>query len=225
MTVSMNRRSIEHLAKPAISQFAESPYFAKAEAHTKTQWDKYIAPAIVGANLNHVLDLACGHGRFSELLAPLASRLIVADANESCVAATKERLKQFDNVEYVLTNGYSLDPVSDNTITFIFCFDAMVHFDDEVVGAYIEETARILVPGGIGFFHHSNFTDRPGADHRTNPHARNFMSTELFSHKSLKSGLNVLRSMKISWGSGERFVPYLDGITVVLKPCARKQNA
>lgn len=214
----MAKTAIDQLAKPAISQFTESPYFARAEAHTKRQWDTHIAPVLSGANLNRVLDLACGHGRFSELLAPLAKRLIAADANETCIAATRERLKDFDNVEYVVTNGYSLDAIPDGAITFIFCFDAMVHFDNDVVNAYIEETARILAPGGTGFFHHSNFTERPGADHRGNPHARNFMSSELFAHQAAKAGLDLVRSVKISWGTGERFVPYLDGITVVRKP-------
>ena len=216
---------MDQLAKPAISQFTESPYFARAEAHTKSQWEKHIAPVLQGANLSRVLDLACGHGRFSELLAPQAKRLIVADANETCIDATRERLKEFKNVEYILTNGYSLDAIPDGAITFLFCFDAMVHFDNDVVCAYIEETARILAPGAIGFFHHSNFTERPGADHRSNPHARNFMSTELFAHQASKAGLKVVRSMKISWGTGERFVPYLDGITVVRKPPAPNQDA
>jgi SAM-dependent methyltransferase len=216
----MTKQSLERFAKNAISQFTESPYFARAEAHTKSQWNTYIQPVLRGANMRCVLDLACGHGRFSELLAPLSERLIVADANETCIAATRERLKAFSNVDYIVTDGFSLDEVPDATVTFIFCFDAMVHFDNDVVSAYIGEAERILVPGGIGFFHHSNFMERPGADHRSNPHARNFMSTELFAHQAKKCGLKVVRSTKISWGSGDRFVPYLDGISVVQKPSA-----
>jgi SAM-dependent methyltransferase len=214
----MSKQSLDRFAKTAISQFAESPYFGRAEAHTKRQWSSYIEPVLKGADMRCVLDLACGHGRFSELLAPLSERLIVADANESCIAATRERLSNFSHVDYIVTNGYSLDEIPDATITFIFCFDAMVHFDNDVVSAYIEEAERVLVPGGIGFFHHSNFMERPGADHRSNPHARNFMSTELFAHQAKKFGLKMLRSTKISWGSGDRFVPYLDGISVVQKP-------
>ena len=214
----MSKPTLQHLARPAISQYTESPYYAKAEKRTKSQWQRYIKPVVGGADLSSVLDLACGHGRYSELLAPLSGRLIAVDANETCIAATRERLKHLKHIEYCVTDGYSLTPIADDSITFIFCFDAMVHFDNEVVAAYIEEASRVLAPGGMGFFHHSNFMERPGANYKNNPHARNFMSTELFAHQAIKSGLKMVRSTKISWGAGEHFIPYLDGISVVRKP-------
>ena len=46
----------------------------------------------------------------------------------------------------------------------------MVHFDSDVVRAYLKEFRRILKPGGHGFCHHSNYTGSLVAILRKSPH-------------------------------------------------------
>jgi hypothetical protein len=94
--------------------------------------------------------------------------------------------------------------------THVYSFDAMVHFDLEIVLSYIAEFARVLKPTGTAFIHHSNFTRNPGAPFQDNPHWRNFMSDTIFRHCSIRNGFDILEQKVIDWaGQG------IDCITVM----------
>jgi tetratricopeptide (TPR) repeat protein len=90
----------------------------------------------------------------------------------------------------------------------------MVHFDSEIVRAYLGECARVLAPGGRGFCHHSNFTGDPAGDMRGHGAWRNFMSQALFAHYCAKAGLHVLRARVIDWSGHQE----LDCLTLFEKP-------
>jgi SAM-dependent methyltransferase len=111
-----------------------------------------------------------------------------------------------------VNSGYDLRPAEDGVFTLVYCFDAMVHFEKEVVRSYLRDTARVLKPGGRGFFHHSNYTG--GRDWRTNPHSRNFMCRELFAAYAQIEGLRVLRQDVLNWGH----IHGLDCLSLVEKP-------
>lgn len=89
----------------------------------------------------------------------------------------------------------------------------MVHFDSDVVRAYLREFHRILGPSGRGFCHHSNYTANPAGDFHEAAHWRNFMSQELFAHYCAKEGLTVLKSKVIDWPE----YPQLDCFTLFSK--------
>jgi hypothetical protein len=84
--------------------------------------------------------------------------------------------------------------------TFLYTFDAMVHFDLEIVLSYITEFSRVLEDGAYAFVHHSNYTANPGGDFRDNPHWRNFMSAGIFKHVAVRSGFTVVQQRIFSWG-------------------------
>jgi len=209
---------LEQLAQKSGQPFKESPYFEKAENRINKEWSEIIWPWIYKCDFSHVLDLATGHGRNTQKLIDIADFVTVVDINEECIKACKERFGTLDNVHFVQNDGYTLSDIDNNSVTLVYSFDSAVHFELDVIKAYLEETFRVLVPGGLGFFHHSNFTEKPGADFRTNPHSRNFMSSQLFQHLAIRAGLKVVRSMPIGWGGGDRFVPMLDCLTLVKKP-------
>lgn len=77
----------------------------------------------------------------------------------------------------------------DATLSFLFCFDAMVHCDSDVVRAYPREARRALRPGGHAFLHHSNDMSLTGEDFRRHPHWRNIWSLALMRHDAAKEGL------------------------------------
>jgi ubiquinone/menaquinone biosynthesis C-methylase UbiE len=98
-------------------------------------------------------------------------------------------------------------------VTLVYTFDSMVHFDSDVIRAYMKEFYRILKPGGHCFCHHSNYTGNPGGDFTTNPHWRNFMSKELFAHYAIKEGFKIIEQKVIDWS-----VPNLDCLSLIQKP-------
>ena len=154
------------------------------------QWKNIIWPCINDCDFTVVLDLAAGHGRNSAQLIGHAQKLYVTDIVADNIEVCSERFKHSPIVETFVGNGYDFQPMEDESLTFIYCFDAMVHFDSDVVRSYLKDTRRVLKPGGRAFYHHSNYTG--GHDWRTNPGGRNFMSTELFAHYAHKEDLAVV---------------------------------
>jgi SAM-dependent methyltransferase len=187
----------------------DNAYFARAEAFMEPLWKQVVQPFLEGCNFTHTVDLAAGHGRNSAILSTLAQRLTIMDIQTSNIEVCKLRFSGRNNMEFLVNNGFDLQPVRDGDVTLIYCFDAMVHFDSDVIRSYLRDTRRVLAPGGRGFFHHSNYKD--GHDWRTNLEGRNFMTKELFTHYALKEGLKVLRQQVIDW-SGQ---PGLDCLSLV----------
>ncbi len=177
----------------------ENSYFAKAEPHMPALWEKVVWPFISDCDFAEVVDLAAGHGRNTAFLLKVAGRVTLTDIQPGNVAVCRSRFTDNSRVASFVNNGYDFRPLPAFSVTLIYCFDAMVHFDSDVVRSYLADARRILKPGGRAFFHHSNYTG--GHDWRTNPAARNFMSKELFEHYALKEDLRVVRQVVINWGA------------------------
>ena len=142
---------------------------------------------------------------------PLAGRLHLVDLHPNNVEACRRRFAGDPRVVCHVPNGWSV-PLADAEASFLFCFDAMVHFDSDVVRAYLREARRVLAPGGRAFLHHSNYQE--GHDWRQAPHSRAFMSQRLMEHYALKEGLQGLRQRVIDWGG----VPRLDCLSLLARP-------
>ncbi len=173
-------------------------YFAEAEAHMPSLWAKLVWPFIADCAFTNVVDLAAGQGRNTQFLCEMAEHVTVIDIQPGNIAICKERFADRTGVSFLVNNGFDFNPVPDGQISLIYCFDAMVHFDSDVVRSYLHDACRILKPGGRAFLHHSNYTG--GHDWRTNPSSRNFMSKELFAHYAVKEKLRVIRQKVINWG-------------------------
>ena len=143
----------------------ENSYFTKAEPHMPALWDQLVWPFIGDCDFTDVIDLAAGHGRNTVFLLKVAKHVTVMDIQAGNVAACQSRFIDETRLAFFTNNGFDFSPVQDNTITLIYCFDAMVHFDSDVVRSYLSDARRILKPGGRAFLHHSNYTG--GHDWRT----------------------------------------------------------
>jgi SAM-dependent methyltransferase len=166
------------------------------------------------------VDLACGHGRHSARLLSAKREqtalqsLVLLDVLEENVLHCKKRFSDVSKVSVHTISGYDFYPVEDASVSAIFCFDAMVHFEYDAIFSYLQDATRILRPGGRALFHHSNLDKYPGSDYKNNPHWRNFMSKNLFAHVAARSGLQVLEQVTIDWDQ----VRNLDCLTLVEKP-------
>jgi SAM-dependent methyltransferase len=188
---------------------AVNEYFQAAEASMQEIWRTLIFPFIEDCDFDAVIDLGAGHGRNSRILADQASRLLVLDIQEENVEVCRRRFAGMPHVECAVNGGYDFVPAGDEAFTLIYTFDSMVHFEKSVVRSYLRDARRVLRPGGRGSFHHSNFVG--GSDWRTNPHGRNFMSSDLFASYAREEGLKVLRQRIFEWGH----VADLDCLTLV----------
>jgi hypothetical protein len=74
-----------------------------------------------------------------------------------------------------------------------------VHFDSDVIRAYLAEFARVVKKGGHVFCHHSNYSSNPTGDFREGIRGRNFMTKELFAHYAAKEGFEIVRQRVIDW--------------------------
>ncbi|MFC7476565.1 class I SAM-dependent methyltransferase [Dankookia sp. GCM10030260] len=196
----------------------EAAYFAEAEPAADLQWATIILPFLqieaTGIDLAVTLDLAAGHGRNAAKLLPLAGRLHVVDIHASNVEICRRRFGDDPRIAYAANDGCSL-PVPDAALSFLFCFDAMVHFDSDVVRAYLREARRALAPGGHAFLHHSNDMSLAGGDFRRHPHWRNTMSLDLMRHYAVKEGLQVVRQQALDWAHDGSDI---DGLTLLWAP-------
>jgi SAM-dependent methyltransferase len=219
------------LARRSGDAFLAPIYFRGAERRMGRQWAHYIWPRIHDADFTTVIEVGCGHGRNTARLAPLAQRLIAVDINAACVAAARRRLAGQANVRVLQNDGTSLGGIPSGSATLVYCWDAMVHFEPEVVAAYVSEVARVLAPGGRGFVHHSNWTQGQGRDFRSQPHWRNVMSKDRFAALVQANGLAMIRQDVIDWDTSHpwwktfgglrrshRPVPGLDCITQFRRP-------
>lgn len=208
------RKSVEIVGEA----WKESSYYEDARQWTFIFWDPQhpFRPFFDRMDLRAVLELACGHGRHSEIVAPMASQLTLMDIHAKNLDACKEILSNRDNVRYLVGNGYDFTPMASSSLSAIFCYDAMVHFSPDLVTSYLQDAARVLEPGGQALFHHSNYNADPTIHYGRNPQARNRMTLDMFADLVVRAGLTVEDSRMVDWAG----IPGLDGLTLVRKPAA-----
>jgi len=124
---------------------------------TEAMWQAALVPRIHAfVPTGTILEIAPGHGRWTQYLHTLCERLVIVDLAENCIDACKERFSGATNIEYHVNDGRSLAMVPNGSVDFAFSFDSLVHADLDVLDAYITQLARKLAPDGVAFIHHSN---------------------------------------------------------------------
>ena len=216
MPADTDSKTLQAAVKVVAAPWEESPYYADAEHWTSLFWDAQTSfrQCFDRLDLASVVELACGFGRHAERIVPLAGELILIDVFEKNLDACRERLAHHDTVRYQLGNGYDFQPLDADSVTAVLCYDAMVHFNPEIVASYLRDGQRILQPGGQMLLHHSNY-DTAGDDRHygLNPHARNHMTFELFQSLSAQAGLEIVSSVPLNWGDE----PALDRLSLLRK--------
>lgn len=95
-----------------------------------------------------VLEIACGTGRDSELIAERLDKdneFVITDFSSGMLNVCKKKLDKFDlNVQYCVSNAVHL-PFEDNYFDAVFCFDAISEFPD--VKKALAEMVRVAKKG------------------------------------------------------------------------------
>jgi hypothetical protein len=92
-----------------------------------------------------------------------------------------------------VTDGNHVSMIAPDSLTLVYSWDPMVHFDKLIVRDYLADIARVLKPGGSAFLHHSNCgAVSPDSNWASNPGTRSDMSADLMKEFAAGSGLTVI---------------------------------
>jgi ubiquinone/menaquinone biosynthesis C-methylase UbiE len=210
---------LQQVANSEAKVWESSAYYNDAEQWTWLFWsDEHQFRRLFNQlDLTITLELACGYGRHSEHLldhfGQKINHLTMMDILESNIEHCRNRIGKRENVSFVVNDGAGFKSVEASSLTSIYCYDAMVHFNHEVVESYLKDTFRVLSAGGRALFHHSNNSQHNNKHFGMNPHARAFMPVGLFKQYAEAAGLKVCEQVVISWGDVEN----LDCISLLEK--------
>jgi ubiquinone/menaquinone biosynthesis C-methylase UbiE len=179
-------------------------YFVKAEAEAwiRCFWseDSRFRTMFDRLDLTSVLDLACGQGRHTAQFIDRAGHVTLLDTSAIAMDVCRERFAGRSNIAYFVSpTGRDLSPIRDESLTSVFSYDAMVHFDQECVFGYLHEIRRVLQPGGRALLHVSAYDRKPGRDFRCNPDWRAHMSESAFREGVAAAGLRIEHYEKFPW--------------------------
>jgi ubiquinone/menaquinone biosynthesis C-methylase UbiE len=197
--------------------WAESPYYDDAEKWTFMFWGEStpFRKLFERLDLDSTLELACGYGRHAAIIADRVGSLVLMDIFDQNLARCRERLQGHKNIQYLKGDGFTFQPVAAQSLSAIYCYDAMVHFSPDIVASYLLDAARVLRPQGQILLHHSNYDTQGNDQHYgLNPHARNHMTYELFQEGAARAGLEIVDSILIDWGKTNQ-APQLDRATLL----------
>lgn len=199
---------------------ADFEYYEKAEQDewTRVFWneDTVFYSLFQQLDTDFLLEIACGAGRHSERVVDKVKQLYLLESSNAALLLAKERFADRENVVYILNkSGFGIPDtsVSDASLSAVFSYDAMVHFEKEAVESYIADSCKKLKPNGLALFHHSNYDKNPNGVFTDNPGWRNYMTQDLFLDLSRKHGFDVVRSEIFSFSCTDS-----DCVTLLKKP-------
>ncbi len=111
-----------------------------------------------------VVDVGCGIGRMDQHVAPRVGKLIGIDVAEEMVARARARLAEVPNVEYLAGDGWTLQPLADDSIDLVFSHIVFQHTPRKVTRSYFDDIARVLRPGGDFVYQMPGWNERAPAD-------------------------------------------------------------
>ena len=205
-------------------------YYHIAEDYTDMHFSSFLFPMIEKHRfpLEYVLDFPCGRGRIAEKLylryGDAIIRIALCDANTEAVDFCRKRFAGNDSFDYAINEVEDEQCIAlnfqDSEFSFIYSWDAMVHFSYEWLDFYIGEFFRIAKPSGYALIHHSNLGSdevcvdlNKSSNWKNNPYWRSIVSREDVGFIARKHGFGISDQTVIDW-----VIPKLDCITVLRKP-------
>ncbi len=112
--------------------------------------------AAVGARVEPhevVVDLGCGVGRLTRVLARRAHSVRAIDVSSEMLARARELNGHLTNAEWIQGDGLSLHPIGDQSVDAVISHVVFQHIPDPAVTlGYVAEMGRVLRPGGWAAF-------------------------------------------------------------------------
>jgi SAM-dependent methyltransferase len=108
-------------------------------------WHRYHFAARWGAGKN-VVDVACGEGYGSALLARTAAHVTGVDISPDAIQHAKRVYGELGNVEFACASCTQL-PLADASVDMAVSFETIEHIAEQA--AFLNELARVLKPDGV----------------------------------------------------------------------------
>jgi SAM-dependent methyltransferase len=104
-----------------------------------------------------VLDIGCGVGRLTRIIAARAERVYAIDVSGEMLERARRLNADLANVEWLLGDGRTLAPLGNGSVDACISHVVFQHIPDpRVTLGYIAEIGRVLRPGGWAAFQVSN---------------------------------------------------------------------
>lgn len=118
-----------------------------------------------------VVEIGCGVGRLTRVLAARCARVLAVDVSERMIEIARECNAGLDNVSWLVGDGTSLAEVEGERADACVSHVVFQHLPDPAITlGYVREMGRVLRPGGWAAFQVSNdpglHRPRAGAAHR-----------------------------------------------------------
>lgn len=103
------------------------------------------------------LELACGTGIWTEVLARMATKTLAIDASAEVIALNQEKLAAAENVEYLQADLFNWRPESEYDL--VVCAFWLSHVPPEQLERFLDAVAAALKPGGALFLVDSKLSE------------------------------------------------------------------
>jgi SAM-dependent methyltransferase len=104
-----------------------------------------------------VVEVGCGVGRLTRVLAARAERVIALDVSDEMLAQARDHNAGLDNVAWLLGDGTSLAGVADAAADGCVSLLVFQHIPDPAITlGYVDEIGRVLKPGAWAVIQVSN---------------------------------------------------------------------
>jgi SAM-dependent methyltransferase len=104
-----------------------------------------------------VVDVGCGVGRLTRVIAGRAARVYAIDVSAEMLAQARDHNAHLDNIEWVHGDGTTVQPIPDGAADAVVSHVVFQHIPDpHVTYGYVAEMGRVLRPAGWAAFQVSN---------------------------------------------------------------------
>ncbi len=114
------------------------------KGHLRVLIEKYLLP-YVDKNQT-ALEIGSGGGRWTHYLSEFG-KCIASDINPKMISLLKNRFKDNNNMEYVLSNGTDYPGVAPKSVDFVFSYGVFVHIDPLEIFYILKNIKPLLKPG------------------------------------------------------------------------------
>jgi ubiquinone/menaquinone biosynthesis C-methylase UbiE len=122
------------------------------------QYHRYLIGQIP-EHCSHILEIGCGTGEFSRLLAGRAEKVLAIDLSQQMIRLAKERSTLYPNIDFIEADVMTYH-LPDNQFDYIATLTTLHHLPIEII---LRKIRKALKPGGVfvclDLYQRSNLSD------------------------------------------------------------------